>query len=89
MALRPVALALVVLFLAVLSAAAAQTSPSEILANPEKYDGHDVTLTGTVTNLRETVSRKGNPYHTFDLSDGRLRSASSPSGRLRATSARR
>ena len=71
MALRPVRLALVVLFLAVLSAAGAQTSPSEILASPEKYDGREVTLTGTVTNLRETISRKGNPYYTFDLSDGR------------------
>jgi hypothetical protein len=64
------ALALVTVLLVVLPASALQTSPSEILANPEKYDGQDVTITGTVTNLRETVSQKGNPYYTFDLRDG-------------------
>ena len=55
----------VLLLVVVLPAWAVQTSPSEILANPDKYDGQDVTITGTITNLRETVSRKGNPYYLF------------------------
>lgn len=65
------AVALAGLLLAFLPVGAAQVSPSEILADPDKYDGQSVTLTGTVTNLRETVSRRGNPYFTFDLSDGK------------------
>lgn len=49
---------------------AAQTTPGDILANPEKFDGKAVTVAGTMTNLRPTVSRKGNPYYTFDLAAG-------------------
>ena len=55
----------VLLLVVVLPAWALQTSLSEILANPDKYDGQDVTITGTITNLHETVSRKGNPYYLF------------------------
>src|SRR2546425_13149504 len=44
-------------------AGALDTSLSAILTNPDRFDG-------TITNLRETVSRRGNPYYTFDLSDG-------------------
>ncbi len=29
-----------------------------------------MTISGTITNLRETVSRRGNAYYTFNLSDG-------------------
>jgi len=54
----------------VLSAAALDTSPSTILADPDRFDGQPVTITGAITNLRQTVSRRGNPYYTFDLSDG-------------------
>jgi hypothetical protein len=50
--------------------AAPDASPSAILANPDRFDGQAVTIQGTVTNLRETVSRRCNPYYTFDLSDG-------------------
>jgi len=50
--------------------AALDASPSAILANPDRFDGQAVTIQGTVTKLRETVSRRGNPYYTFDLSDG-------------------
>jgi DNA polymerase III alpha subunit len=46
-------------------------SPAEVLSNPERFDGKVVTLAGTVTNLKERVSRQGNPYYTFDLNDGR------------------
>ena len=46
-------------------------SPSEILANPDRFDSQPVTIRGTVTNLQERVSRAGNPYYTLDLSDGK------------------
>lgn len=45
-------------------------SASTILADPDRFDGQPVTVTGAITNLRQTVSRRGNPYYTFDLSDG-------------------
>lgn len=40
----------------------------EITQNPDKFDMKPVTLTGDVSNLRPRVSRRGNPYYTFDLS---------------------
>ena len=48
-----------------------KTSPSEILANLDNFDRQAVTVSGTVTNLQERVSRSGNAYYTFDLSDGK------------------
>lgn len=60
--------------LALASSASAQvvnTSPSEILANPDRFDGQSVTIRGTVTGLQERVSRAGNSYYTVDLSDGK------------------
>ncbi len=65
-----VALLLFALFTLAL-AQSVRVSPSDILATPDRYDGQYVTLSGTITNLRETVSRRGNPYYTFDLSDGK------------------
>jgi len=50
---------------------AVQASPDTILTNPARFDGQSVTVSGTITNLRETVSRRGNPYYTLDLSDGK------------------
>jgi hypothetical protein len=60
--------------LALASSASAQVvnaSPSEILANPDRFDSQPVTIRGTITNLEERVSRAGNPYYTLDLSDGK------------------
>ena len=66
---------LTAVFLAVLLspllAHALTATPAEILANPDRFDRQTVTLSGTITNLGQTVSRRGNPYYTFDLSDGR------------------
>ena len=59
--------------LAVATSAFAQvvnTSPTEILSNAGRFDGQPVSIGGTITNLQERVSRAGNPYYTFDLSDG-------------------
>ena len=47
------------------------TTPSEILANPDRFDGQVVTIEGTMTNLRQRVSRRGDPYYKFDLSDSK------------------
>jgi hypothetical protein len=33
--------------------------------------GQAVTIEGTMTKLRQRVSRRGDPYYTFDLSDGK------------------
>ncbi len=65
------ALLLVVWLIGVPAAAdALDTSVSAILADPDRFDGQEVTIGGTITHLRQTVSRRGNPYYTFDLSDG-------------------
>jgi DNA polymerase III alpha subunit len=47
------------------------TSPTAILADPDRFDGQTVTISGTITNLQQRVSRAGNAYYTLDLSDGR------------------
>ena len=57
------------LLLLVTSAQAVKTSPSAILATPDRFDGQTVSISGTITNLRERVSQRGNAYYTFDLSD--------------------
>jgi hypothetical protein len=46
---------------ALASAQAVSTSPSDILANPDRFDGQAVTIRGTVTNLQERVSLQGTP----------------------------
>jgi hypothetical protein len=53
------------------SAEVVTTSPTALLAEPDRFDGQAVTIRGTVTNLQERVSRAGNPYYTLDLSDGK------------------
>jgi hypothetical protein len=52
------------------TAQAVRTSPSEILGNADRFDGQAVTISGTVTNFQEQVTRAGRSYYTFDLSDG-------------------
>jgi hypothetical protein len=60
----------VVLLSATAPVFALNASPGEILANADRYDGQPITTRGTVKNLQETVSRRGNPYYTFELADG-------------------
>jgi hypothetical protein len=68
---RIVVMAVVMLLLTAQSPAfALNASPNEIMANADRYDGQLITTRGTVKNLRETVSRRGNPYYTFELVDG-------------------
>ena len=74
--MRPVRRALVLAALWLVAsniqpAGALDASPSAILTNPDRFDGQLVTMRGTIGNLRETISRRGNPYYTFDLIDGK------------------
>ena len=45
-----------------------QVRPASVL-DPAAFDGQNVTLDGTVTDLKEKRSRKGNDYTTFKLQD--------------------
>jgi len=64
-------LTLLVLLVTVRPVGALDASPSAILSSPDRFDGKSVTMYGSITNLHETVSHRGNPYYTFDLSDGK------------------
>lgn len=64
---------LILLALGLLStspASGVESSPSAILAEPDRFDAQPVTLHGTVTNFQERRSARGNAYFVFDLSDG-------------------
>jgi DNA/RNA endonuclease YhcR with UshA esterase domain len=43
---------------------------SEILSNPDKYHLKTVLVKGEVLDVKHKVSKKGNPYTVFALSDG-------------------
>lgn len=64
-------LAVIVSLVAVVGAWALQSSPTEILGNPDRFDGQIVTMSGRLTNVQPRVSQRGNAYFTFELSDGR------------------
>lgn len=49
---------------------AAPLSVSELRSSPDRFDGQPVTMSGTITNLRESVSRRGTRSYTFDFGDG-------------------
>jgi hypothetical protein len=49
---------------------AMRTSPSELLGNVGVFNGRTITVSGTVVNLQEGVSKARTGYYTFDLSDG-------------------
>lgn len=52
---------------AVSCSAAAPVSPAQVLAHAAQYNGESVSVTGTVQDFRERVSRRGNAYETFEL----------------------
>ena len=66
-----IGVALLLSLLSIVATAQVRTAPSEILANGNRFDGQAITISGTITNFQERVSRAGNPYYTFDLSDGK------------------
>jgi hypothetical protein len=51
-------------------AAAGETRLEEVLQDPSRFDGRSVVLRGTLTRLQSHVSRKGNRYYTFALTEG-------------------
>jgi hypothetical protein len=51
-------------------AQALKTTVTDILSNPDQYDGKMVSVEGTVGSIKEKVSKKGNAYTTFKLSQG-------------------
>ncbi len=69
---RPVFALAALLFLTLLSCerASPDGAVKALLADPARYDGQIVTLTGTVTSLDVRVSQRGNSYYTFKLDDG-------------------
>jgi hypothetical protein len=54
----------------VLVAQAAPLSVSELLSNPDRFNGQPVTVTGTISNFRGNPLRRRSPLYTFDLSGG-------------------
>ncbi len=49
--------------------AAEKFSLQEILSNPDKYDGQEVSVQGKATKIHARTSKKGNDYMTFTLRD--------------------
>ena len=61
---------LVLAWTAAALARADQVAVKELLAEPDKWHGRAVVVSGTVLGLDARVSQKGNPYYTFRLNDG-------------------
>ena len=53
-----------------LVAQAAPVTVSELLADPERFNGQPVMVSGTISSYREGATSRGSRYYTFDLSDG-------------------
>jgi hypothetical protein len=54
----------------VLVAQATPLSVSELLGNPDHFHMQPVAVTGTISNFRGNLWRRGGAYYTFDLGDG-------------------
>lgn len=61
------------IFLSIYAICCAQvkTTVSDILANSDKYDGKMVQVDGKAFSVKFKTSKKGNPYTTFKLTDGK------------------
>ena len=44
---------------------------SELLTNPDRFDRQPVTISGIMTKIGESVSRRGTRSYTFEFSDGK------------------
>ena len=68
--MRKILLALYILILLTsISIACEKTTVSDITAGPNKFDGKEVCVESLVSNLKFKISKKGNPYTTFWVSD--------------------
>lgn len=63
-------LALLLWAASALAARADLVTVKELLAEPDKWHGRAVVVSGTVGDLQPRTSERGNPYYTFTLSDG-------------------
>jgi hypothetical protein len=45
-------------------------SVSELLANPDRFNGQSVMVRGRIGGFREGATERGARYYTFDLTDG-------------------
>ncbi len=46
-----------------------KTTIGDILVNPDKYDGKIVEVKGIAMSVKFKISKRGNPYTTFKLTD--------------------
>lgn len=65
-----VSVALLFAFFA-MTTAQEQVTVQALLNDGKKYDGKQVVLVGVVRDLKEKVSKKGNPYYTFKIGEGK------------------
>jgi len=64
------ALALVLWAASALAARADLVTVKDLLAEPDKWHGRAVVVTGSVGKVEPRTSQRGNAYYTFRLSDG-------------------
>ena len=71
-ALIPLAawMGVVLLAASALAARADLVAVKNLLAQPDKWDGQPVMVTGVVSRLDARTSQRGNAYYTFVLTDG-------------------
>jgi cytochrome c-type biogenesis protein CcmE len=50
--------------------AARDRSPTEVLNAPGRFDGQTIVLAGTVSNVKERLSTRGQRFYLFDVDDG-------------------
>src|SRR3972149_10876528 len=68
--MRKIFLALnILILLTSVSIACEKTTVSAITGDPHKFDGKEVCVEGSVSELKFKISKKGNPYITFRLND--------------------
>ena len=67
---RAWALSVLVAFLAGCAGSPKNVSVMELATSPSKYDGNTVVIKGSVTQVSEEVTRRGNAYFCFQLTDG-------------------
>jgi len=68
--LRTVVSSALLLVLLIAASAQEQVTVQALLTDGKKYDGKQVVLVGVVRDLKEKVSKKGNPYYTFKIGEG-------------------
>jgi hypothetical protein len=51
------------------AARASEVAIHSIVANPAEFDHQNVTVVGSIADLKETTSHAGNDYTTFQLQD--------------------